>query len=171
MDEHAAVIDEVVGIAASENPDLVLHSGDLFDRPVPTVEALSVGLGVWSGSPIRVVGRWWSSPGITTRPNCSRRLKPFLSPFGVHLVGKIMSADEGGVITLSTGAGTAHVACLPFLRASQVVDFMSMTDDWYRTCGSTSENRRDVCRRPGKIGEDRRCHIPRRPLHDQWRQG
>ena len=133
MDEHAAVIDEVVGIAASENPDLVLHSGDLFDRPVPTVEALSVGLGglvrlADSGRrPVVVVA------GNHDSPELFETLKPFLSPFGVHLVGKIMSADEGGVITLSTGAGTAHVACLPFLRASQVVDFMSMTDDWYRT--------------------------------------
>jgi exonuclease SbcD len=34
-EEERAVIAEVVGIAADESVDLVLHSGDLFDRPLP----------------------------------------------------------------------------------------------------------------------------------------
>ncbi len=43
-DEYRAVIDEVVGIAAAEDVDLILHSGDLFDRPVPPIESLEIGL-------------------------------------------------------------------------------------------------------------------------------
>ena len=42
-DEYRAVIDEVVAIADAEKVDLVLHSGDLFDRPLPPVEALDIG--------------------------------------------------------------------------------------------------------------------------------
>ena len=37
-----AVIDEVIGIADDHDVDLVVHSGDLFDRSTPPVEALRV---------------------------------------------------------------------------------------------------------------------------------
>ena len=40
MDDHAAVLDEIVHIADAERVDLVLVAGDLFDRPFPPVEAL-----------------------------------------------------------------------------------------------------------------------------------
>lgn len=131
MDDHAAVIDEVVGLAASEGADLVFFSGDLFDRPVPTVDALRLGLlGLVrladSGRrPVVAVA------GNHDSPELFETLAPFLAPFGVHLVGKIKPADDGGVVTVSTAAGTAHVACFPFLRSAQVVDFMGKPDRWY----------------------------------------
>ena len=43
-EEYRDVIREVVAIADRERVDLVVHSGDLFDRPVPAVEALEIGL-------------------------------------------------------------------------------------------------------------------------------
>ena len=43
-DEYAAVIAEVADIADREEVDIVLHSGDLFDRPVPPVPALRTAL-------------------------------------------------------------------------------------------------------------------------------
>lgn len=131
MDDHGAVIDEVVAIANAERADLVLHSGDLFDRPVPPVDALRMGLlGLVrladSGQrPVVVVA------GNHDSPELFDTLAPFLAPFGVHLVGRIQRPAEGGVISLDTAAGVAHVACFPFLRAAQVVDFMAQADAWY----------------------------------------
>ena len=43
-DEHRRAIGEVVRIADDEAVDLVLHSGDLFDRPLPPIEALDIAL-------------------------------------------------------------------------------------------------------------------------------
>ena len=43
-DEYAEVIAEVVAIADREEVDLVLHSGDLFDRPMPPVPSLKMAL-------------------------------------------------------------------------------------------------------------------------------
>ena len=43
-DEVRDAINEVVGIADEKAVDLVLHSGDLFDRPLPPIEALNVAL-------------------------------------------------------------------------------------------------------------------------------
>lgn len=131
MDEHRAVIDEVVAIADSEDVDLVLHSGDLFDRPTPPVEALRLALDGLvrlarnGGRPVVVVA------GNHDSPDLFETLSRFLAPFGVYLVGRIKAPDEGGVLCLETGSGRAQVACFPFLRAAQTVDFMAKADSWY----------------------------------------
>jgi exonuclease SbcD len=131
MDDHAAVIDEVAEIATAVGADLVLHSGDLFDRPVPPVDALRLGLlGLVhladSGRrPVVVVA------GNHDSPELFDTLAPFLSPFGVHLVGRIRPPGEGGVVSVDTVGGKARIACFPFLRSAQVVDFMAQTDAWY----------------------------------------
>ncbi len=130
MDDHAAAVDAVAAIADAEGVDLVLHSGDLFDRPVPPVDALRLGLlGLVrlaeEGRPVVVVA------GNHDSPELFDTLAPFLAPFGVHLVGRIRPPDEGGVLSVDTATGRAHIACFPFLRAAQVVDFMERTDDWY----------------------------------------
>jgi exonuclease SbcD len=131
MDEHQAVIDEVVEIADREDVDLIVHSGDLFDRPTPPVEALRLALDGLvrlarnGGRPVVVVA------GNHDSPDLFETLSRFLAPFGVHLVGRIKAPDEGGILSLETGAGRARVACFPFLRAAQTVDFMTRVDSWY----------------------------------------
>lgn len=131
LDDHGAVIDEVADLAAADDVDLVLHSGDLFDRPVPPVEALRLGLlglvRLTAGGrrPVVVVA------GNHDSPELFETLAPFLAPFGVHLVGRIKAPDAGGLVVLATPSGTARVACFPFLRSAQVVDFMTATDSWY----------------------------------------
>jgi exonuclease SbcD len=142
MDEHRAAIAEVAGIAESESADLVLHSGDLFDRSLPPVEALQAGLeGLVSLSgagrrPVVVVA------GNHDSPDLFEALAPFLEGFGVHLVGRIKRPDQGGVLDLETGAGPAHVAAFPFLKAAQVVDFMERADRWY---GGYADRVRRLC--------------------------
>lgn len=131
MDEHRAVIDEVIEIADDNDVDLVVHSGDLFDRSTPPVEALRVALdglvrlARGGGRPVIVVA------GNHDSPELFETLSRFLAPFGVHLVGHIKAPGDGGIITVETGAGRAHVACFPFLRAAQTVDFMTKVDSWY----------------------------------------
>ncbi len=131
MEEHAAVIDEVVGTAAAQEADLVLHSGDLFDRPLPPVDALRlvlqalVRLAAGGRRPVVVVAGNHDSPALF------EALAPLLVGFGVHLVGRIKAPDDGGVVSLDTEGGRAHVACLPFLRAAQTVDFTERADRWY----------------------------------------
>lgn len=131
MDEHRAVIDEVIEIADERDVDLVVHSGDLFDRASPPIEALRVALdglvrlARGGGRPVVVVA------GNHDSPELFDTLSRFLTPFGVHLVGHIRAPGDGGIISLETGAGRAHVACFPFLRAAQTVDFMTKVDSWY----------------------------------------
>lgn len=142
MDEHRAVMAEVAGIADEQGADLVLHSGDLFDRPVPPVDALRAGLeglvrlAAAGRRPVVVVA------GNHDSPELFEALAPFLEGFGVHLVGRIKRPDDGGVLTVDTAAGPAHVACFPFLRTARVVDFMERADRWY---GDYADRVRRLC--------------------------
>ena len=144
MEEHQEAIDRVVTVADDEQADIVLHSGDLFDRSIPPVEALRVGISglmaLASGGdrPVVVVAGNHDSPGLFDA------LAPLLVRFGVHLVGSIRRPDDGGVLTIETEAGTAHIGCFPFLRAAQVVDFMERADSWY---GTYADRVRGICGR------------------------
>ncbi len=133
MSEYEQVISEVVSIADTEDADLVLHSGDLFDRPMPPVDALDVALdglvrlAAGGRRPVVVIAGNHDSPGLF------EALAPFLRPLGIHLVGEVKPPDAGGVIELETRAGRAVVSCFPFLREGRVVDFMERTDEWYKS--------------------------------------
>ncbi|MCB2223270.1 MAG: exonuclease SbcCD subunit D [Actinobacteria bacterium] len=142
MDEHREAMAEVARIAGDEAADLVVHSGDLFDRPVPPVDALRDGLDglvrLADGGkrPVVVVA------GNHDSPELFEALAPFLEGFNVHLVGRIKRPDDGGVLSLEAGGATAHVACFPFLRAARAVDFMERADKWY---GSYADRVRRLC--------------------------
>ena len=131
-DEYREVIDEVASIAEGEGVDIVLHSGDLFDRPIPPVEALDIAL---SGlvrlsdkgrRPVVVIA------GNHDSPQFFEALAPFLATLNIHLVGDIKKPDEGGVLALETAAGPAVVSCFPFLREGRVIDFVAEADEWYK---------------------------------------
>lgn len=142
MEEHRAAVAEVAAVAESEAVDLVVHSGDLFDRSLPPVDALQAGLeglvGLAGGGRRPVV----AVAGNHDSPDLFEALAPFLEGFGVHLVGRIKRPDEGGVLDLETASGTAHVAAFPFLKAAQVVDFMDRADRWY---GDYADRVRRLC--------------------------
>ncbi len=142
MEEHRAVLDEVVGIAADREVDLVVHSGDLFDRPIPPVDSLQVALdalvrlGDGGRRPVIVVA------GNHDSGELFEALAPFLERFGIHIVGRIKPPSAGGVISVETSGGVAHVAAFPFLRAAQTVDFMARADRWY---GAYADRVRRIC--------------------------
>jgi len=129
--EHLEAAERVAAIADEEGADLVLHSGDLFDRAMPPVEALRLaleGLVRLTGGgrrPVVVVA------GNHDSPELFEALAPFLTAFGIHLVGRIKPPGQGGLLRLETAGGPAVVACFPFLRAAQTVDFMERAEAWY----------------------------------------
>ena len=131
MPEYRAAIEEVAAVAAAEAVDLVLHSGDLFDRPVPPVEALETGLAglvaLSNGGrrPVVVIAGNHDSPGLF------EALAPFLQPQNIHLVGGIKRPDAGGVLDLETAAGRAVVSCFPFLREGRAFHVWEPPEDHY----------------------------------------
>jgi exonuclease SbcD len=130
LDEADAVLAEVERIADEREADLVLVSGDVFDRPTPPIEALSAGLR-WllrlaAHRPVVAVA------GNHDSPELFEALAPLLAPRGAHLVGTIKRPDEGGILGPEVLGVAARVACFPFLREGHVVDFMQDAGQWYR---------------------------------------
>ncbi|RPI20121.1 MAG: exonuclease subunit SbcD, partial [Actinobacteria bacterium] len=131
-DEFRQVIAEVAAVADAEEVDLVLHSGDLFDRPLPPVEAIEIafsGLAALTDGgarPVVVIAGNHDSPGLF------EALAPYLHAANIHLVGDIKRPDEGGVLDLTTGAGRAVVSCFPFLREGRAFNVWSPVEEHYQ---------------------------------------
>ena len=131
-DEYREVIAEVVSIADDHDVDLVLHSGDLFDRPLPPVEALEVafdGLVALSDGgrrPVVVIAGNHDSPGFFDA------LAPFMSRQNIHLVGSIKRPDGGGVLDLETKSGRAVVSAFPFLREGRAFNVWEPVEEHYK---------------------------------------
>ena len=115
-EEHRRVIDEVVDVAEREQVDLVVHSGDVFDRPIPPIKALELGLDglvrLTDGGRRPVV----AIAGNHDSPALFEMLAKFLADQNVHLVGEIKPPEAGAVLDLDTPGGRAVVSCFPFLR-------------------------------------------------------
>ncbi len=131
-DEYREVIAEVAAIADDEAVDLVLHSGDLFDRPVPPVESLDIafrGLVTLTDGgrrPVVVIAGNHDSPPLF------EALAPFLRGQNIHLVGDIKRPDAGGVLDIETPGGRAVVSCFPFLREGRAFNVWEPAEEHYK---------------------------------------
>jgi DNA repair protein SbcD/Mre11 len=130
MDEFREVLAEVERIADEQSADLVLVSGDVWDRPVPPMDALALGLDTLlrlaARRPVVVVA------GNHDSPELFEALAPLLRPRGVFMVGDIKRPDAGALLGPEELGVPAVVACFPFLREGRVVDFMRDAGEWYR---------------------------------------
>jgi DNA repair protein SbcD/Mre11 len=129
MDEFRDALAEVERIADEREVDLVVVSGDLWDRPIPPMDALTLGLQTL----LRLAERRpvVAIAGNHDAPDLFEALGPLLRPRGVHLVGTVRRPDDGGLIGPDELGVAAIVACFPFLREGRVVDFMKDAGEWY----------------------------------------
>jgi exonuclease SbcD len=131
-DEYRAAIAEVASIADAESVDIVLHSGDLFDRPVPPIEAMNIafsGLARLTDSgrrPVVVIAGNHDSGAFF------EALAPFLKTQNVHLVGEIKRPDAGGVLDIDTPGGRAVISCFPFLREGRAFHVWDAVEEHYK---------------------------------------
>jgi exonuclease SbcD len=122
MEEHAAVLGELVEIAHAERPDLVLVAGDLFDSAAPTPAATRLVTGALSAlrgtgaDVVAIAGNHDNGPALDA-------LRPWAEAAGITLRGTIRSRAENTV----TGDGWRLVA-LPFLSQRYAVRATEMFD-------------------------------------------
>jgi exonuclease SbcD len=152
--EFHDVLEEVVQIADTQAVDLVLVSGDVFDRPMPPVDALTTGLEALvrlaEMRPVVAVA------GNHDSPELFDALAPLLRSQGrgVHLVGTVKRPDAGALLGPEVLGVDAVVACFPFLREGRVIDFMQEAGTWYgayaeRVAGITAAYNRALVERAG----------------------
>ena len=130
MAEFHDVLGEVESIADRHAVDLVLVSGDVWDRPIPQMDAFALGLETLlrlaDRRPVVIVA------GNHDSADLFEALAPLLRPRGVHLIGDIKRPDEGALLGPDRLGLPAVVAGFPFLREGRVVDFMREAGEWYR---------------------------------------
>jgi exonuclease SbcD len=128
LDEHRAVLADLVRIADEEDADLVIIAGDLFETSTPSPQAQ--GLVMSTLLALRGDGRAVVAlaGNHDNQELVDRVYRPVLGELGVHVVGRPKRPDRGGTITMTTRGGeTARIAALPFLpyrfavRAAEVV--------------------------------------------------
>jgi exonuclease SbcD len=129
IDEHRAVLTEIVQVAEHEGVDLVVVAGDLFDSASPTAEAEDVVYRTLLG---------FSRLGVPTaviagNHDNAKRLQavaPLLELGHVLLVAEATRPDEGGVVDLTTGDGTpVRLAMLPFVSKRGIVRAEHLMED------------------------------------------
>jgi DNA repair protein SbcD/Mre11 len=119
-DEHEAVLAHLVELADTEEVDLVLVVGDLFDSAAPSPEAerivyrtlLDLGR---DGRPVVVVS------GNHDNPRRLAAVAPVFDHSNVHLHTSVVPPDRGGVLALEAGGVPVRLALLPFVAQRHVV--------------------------------------------------
>lgn len=115
-DEHRAVLADIVRTARTENVDLVLVAGDLFETSAPAPR--SQGLVMQTLMALAQDGR---QVVVIAGNHDNQNLidavyRPALGALGLHVLGLPKQPDAGGTIRLRARDGTdAVVAALPFL--------------------------------------------------------
>jgi exonuclease SbcD len=120
-DEHRAVLAEIVDVAAEEQVDVVLVTGDAFDTATPSAEAEEIVYRALldladTGAHVVVLA------GNHDNPRRWAALEPLLHRSTVHVAADVRPPDDGGVLDLQTASGeVARIALVPFLSQRSVV--------------------------------------------------
>lgn len=128
LDEHKAVLGEIVGHARANDVDAVVVSGDIYDTSVPTAEAQRLVIATLlalAKDDIEVI----AIAGNHDSGSTFEAFRPLMGVAGINLYGQARAKDKGGVYSFtarSTGE-PVNVAVIPFLsqryavRAAQLI--------------------------------------------------
>jgi exonuclease SbcD len=126
-----AVLREIVGIARDSQPDVILHTGDLFDVSRPAIADMRQGISALQAvarvAPVVVLAGNHDSPALFRlfglianglsageEPNAAGR---------IHFVDQAHTPDHGGILDLPTSGGQRlRLAPLPFVHANRFLD-------------------------------------------------
>ncbi len=137
LDESAAALTELTGIAVDEGVDAVLVAGDVYEQRAAAPEADAIvfeALVRLSEAGIRVV----VIPGNHDSALRFEALGKLLAPIGVTVVARVAPPDGGGVVELPArdGSEAALIACIPFVperRFGDAAALFDATETWYQS--------------------------------------
>lgn len=141
IEEHTAVLGELVELARSEDVDATIVAGDLFDTAAPTPESQSLVMRTLlalrdGGRDVVVIA------GNHDNPHLFDVYRPVLGALGIHVLGTFRRPEEGGTPAFVTRAGEpVTVAALPFLSHRYAVRALDLLT------GSTADHTRAYAHR------------------------
>lgn len=115
LDEHDAVLRDIVRIAHDEDVDVVLVAGDLFDTSAPTPDAQRLVMRTLLE--LHHDGRQViAEAGNHDNPRQLDVFRPVMGELGITIVGTPVRPGDGGQLTITTRRGeNARIAILPFI--------------------------------------------------------
>jgi exonuclease SbcD len=122
LDEHEAVLGEIVALARAEQVDAVLVAGDLYDSAAPSAAAQRLVVGALLAM-ARDGAQVVAIAGNHDHPATLDAYRPLAGAAGITLVGSYRQAERGGLISFtarSTGE-PVRLAVLPFLSQRYAV--------------------------------------------------
>ena len=117
LEEQRHILDEILGMADDERPDVVLVAGDIFDRTIPSEEAILL----WDDFLNHLCDRQIPVCAISGNHDSAVRFsshRRLMEPSGIHF-----SAVYDGhipVCTLQDDYGPVHIHLLPYIRPAEV---------------------------------------------------
>jgi DNA repair protein SbcD/Mre11 len=143
-DDHEAVLREIQGIAADARPDLILHTGDLFDSARPAIQDMQRAIAALQElaaiAPVAIVAGNHDSPALFTVFNTllggDREGAGAAAQPRTRFVGKARKGPAGILryqVSTPRGDHELRVAPLPFVRDGLIVDTMEDPATWMRS--------------------------------------
>jgi DNA repair protein SbcD/Mre11 len=142
--DHDAVLREITGIAGEAKPDLILHTGDVFDTARPAVQDMQRATG-WLRelavfAPVAVIAGNHDSPALFRLFNSLlrdvHRSGTQDHDARIRFVDKPRNGPEGILrypVSTRLGDQVLQVAALPFVRDGLIVDTMEDPATWLRS--------------------------------------
>lgn len=120
IDDQRFILEEIVSLAEKECPDAVVIAGDIYDRAVPSAEAVEL----FDSFLTELAGRHIPVLAISGNHDSPERIAfgaGLMSPSGVHLSPVYNGRVEP--VTLSDAYGEVRFYLLPFIKPANVRRF------------------------------------------------
>ena len=122
-EDQEYILDEITELARRERPDAVVIAGDIYDKAVPSAEAVEVFdrflVGLTEAVPNAVIMMISGNHDSAPRVNCFRKV---LSGQNIYMVGQPPRTESEYIekVTLNDGYGKVNFYLLPFVKPSMV---------------------------------------------------
>ena len=129
-EDHATVIDEMVAIADEYRPDLVIHTGDLFDHVRPGAEDMTVAIDALRRlavhGPVVVLAGNHDSPALFEV--FERLLHLTTGDSHIRFIPRARPPADGGILDFPVGDQRLRLAPLPFVHPNQLLDVFAIDE-------------------------------------------
>lgn len=129
-EDHATVIDEMVAIADERRPDLVIHTGDLFDHGRPGADDMTVAIDALRRlavhCPVVVLAGNHDSPALFEV--FERLLHLATGDANIRFIPRARPPADGGILDFPVGDQRIRLAPLPFVHPNQLLDVFAIDE-------------------------------------------
>lgn len=130
-EDQEYILGRIVQIAAEEKPDAIVIAGDIYDKAIPSVEAVEVFdsfiANLMACLPDTTIMMISGNHDSASRVNCFRRI---LSQQNLYMIGKPPQNENEYIekVTLQDAFGPVNFYLLPFVKPSMVKNIVGVDE-------------------------------------------